>query len=149
MNNILNKTIIGILVMATFLSLSVGTSFAEEQRPLTGQQKLIALVNIVSAMKNIDTAIYMYNTDYKAYPSTSNKILGQYLKDNKNTRDMLASFDYTLSRDGKSYELSFNQYEWFKKANMNTIPKGYPRLLSKVGKVEIQPGVFDIKNVKL
>ena len=148
MSSNLKKIIIGILILVGFIASKNGISHAEEPKPLTGQQKLIALVNIVSAMKNIDTALYMYKTDNKAYPPTSDKILGKYLKDSKNTRDMLASFNYVVSRDHKSYELSFNQYDWLQKVKMDKIPKGYPKLRSKTGKVEIQPGVFDIKDVK-
>lgn len=148
MNGNLKKTIFGILIFTVFLSFCVTVSCAEEQKTLTHRQKLVELVNIASDMRNINTALYMYKADHETYPPTLNKLLVENLKDTRETRELLTSFDYVVSKDGKSYELSFNRHDWFKKVKMDKIPKGYPRLLSKVGKVELQPGVFDIKDVK-
>ena len=147
MNCQMKKVVYGIIVVALFLSMVNNAVFAAENKEPTQRQKMIFLVNVSSFMKNVATALEMYKTDHKSYPASADKIFGDYLRDNRENRGKLSGFNYAASKKGKSFELAFKLNQIFKDAKMN-IPKGYPRYKSKVGKVEYQPGVFDIGKVK-
>ncbi len=101
----------------------------------------------VSNLKNITTAIEMYDTDHQCYPSSLKQLVPNYLRVIPSCaaagKDTYSS-SYRVLDGGKNYVV-YCQGHYHKKAGL---PANYPRYEEKKG-LFIKPGVQDKGNLKL
>jgi len=109
---------------------------AAAQDKVGKNQIVIAYTNISSQMMMLSTGLEMYKTDKGAYPQSLSALYPTYLK-TPNTVMKDSYFDYTTSKNGGAFTLSFNQGS----PPGIKMPSGYPRIDSTKGVVEYLPGI--------
>lgn len=104
-------------------------------------RKMGLLMQCLSNLKNIGTALEMYNSDNGGlYPQSLDKLVPQYLNPLPESRSSKGTvrYEYRTEKGGKGYVLICKGDNY---SDLN-IPADYPRFGYKEQAIELQPGSF-------
>lgn len=150
----ITRAIAKVMLMSFLFSILILPAFAGEtkektkKRELTKKEAVNLLTNISVQMRRMATFLEIYKRKFKKYPATSEEMIGTMLKDNNDNRKMINGIKYKLRSDKKTYVLTF-KWNIADITTMSDYPNYYPRYDSTQGRVEFQPGVFELREVKL